>query len=322
MISLRYVVTLLLFGWLPLYGLPQGVTLKLKPETTVVGPQISAFEICLIEPYSKNLARKLKTIILGRAAPPGEAKDITRNQLKLQLRRAGLKKLIPSITGPRVVRVKTAQRDITRIRIDEAVAGWVGEKMHEREDVEWKIEYKRVPEKVAGPAGDFHLRVKPRGAFKGRGYHLLEVQAVKNGIVCTKVPVAIVIHTYERVLVATKKLTRKQRLRPSWFTTELLETTHIAHAPLKTLPEDRAVQAKVIIPAGKMLTENMIEPVPLVSRGQRVELLISAGAVALRTYALAQEPGNAHEWIRVWALETKRVLRGVVTPRGRVRVEL
>lgn len=298
------------------------VTLKLKPETTVVGPQITAFEICTIEPPSKKLARALKKVVLGRAAPPGEAKDITRNQLRLQLRHAGLAELIPAITGPRVVRVKTAQRDITRIRIDEAIARWVRKKMDDYPGVEWKLEYKRVPESFPGPVGAFSLAVKTRGTFKGRGYHLLEVRVMKDGILSTKIPVAVVIHTYENVLVATQRINRRQRLQETCFRKELQETTFSAHEPLRTLPDMGAFQARVIIPAGKMLTSAMIEKAPLVARGQRVELLISAGAVALRTYAMAQEPGNANDWIRVWALDTRRVLKGKITQNGSVHVGL
>ncbi|HHL72666.1 MAG TPA: hypothetical protein ENJ29_09160, partial [Bacteroidetes bacterium] len=41
-----------------------------------------------------------------------------------------------------------------------------------------------------------------------------------------------------------------------------------------------------------------------------------------RTYAMAQEPGNANDWIRVWALDTRRVLKGKITQNGSVHVGL
>lgn len=95
--------------------------LEIKPYVKIVGPYISLSDICTLKPKSEALQQKIALIKLGKAAPPSESKDLSLSYIKLQLRRAGLLEYIDALKGPRIIRVTTAHKDITRLRIEEAI---------------------------------------------------------------------------------------------------------------------------------------------------------------------------------------------------------
>lgn len=99
----------------------KGYILEIKPYAKIVGPDILLKDICLLKPESEALQKKVALVYLGKAAPPSESKDISLSYIRLQLRRAGLLEYFDTLKGPRIIRVTTAHKDITRLRIKEAV---------------------------------------------------------------------------------------------------------------------------------------------------------------------------------------------------------
>ncbi len=299
----------------------QKMTLKLKSQVIVVGPNVKLTEICTILPNDAALLRRLDKIILGRAAPPGESKEISRSLIKMNLRRTGMYDRLGAITGPRTVRVKTAQKDITRVKIEDAVAQFIGSKMPDRA-VEWRFDYSRIAEKIAGPVHPFEFKIRLQNSRLNKGHTTFEVRIMADGKTVTRTKVSGILRTFENVAIAAKELSRGQVLQPGDMLTKKMETTYLAGDPLLTLGGEKPLESRVRIPAGKIITRKMIMASPAVRKGERVVLEIVAGNVALRTRALSQQNGALHENIRVWMQDTRKILKGEIIAKGLVRVEL
>ncbi len=293
--------------------------LHLKPETVVVGPYIYLHEVCEIKPESKSFLKKLKKVRITKAAPPGESKDISLSQLRLVLRHAKLEKFIRQIKGPRVIRVKTGHKDITRMRIEESIGQFFRQRMREFAG-DWRLEFRRIPDSTAVPVGPFEMVVQQKRP-KPRGYQLVDVQIVQQGVPIKQFTVGLVLHTYESIAVATRRIKPREPLRPGDIEMKMLETTHLSGEPIRQ-PRADSIWARVVIPKGKIITERMIERIPDVIKGSWVRLEIEAGQIRLETRALAQQSGNRNDWIRVWVKDTRRVLKGQVIGQGKVRVLL
>lgn len=295
--------------------------LELKATAKVIGPLITLDDVAALRPPSAALQRKLAGIVLGKAAPPSETKDISQSFVRRQLQRAGLLEVIDAIHGPRIIRVTTAHKDITRLRMKEAVAAAVEQALKKRA-VEWQVEDRRLPDKLPVPAASFQLVARPASRTIRPGYNVFVLDAHLGDQVYALGKVSAVVRTFATVAVANRKLGLRERLTGSDLRFEQRETTYLNGEPIRPQDLKHALRTKTTIPEGRIVTDRLVETAPLIWRGEKVRLDIIAGGVLVSTNAVAQEAGYMHDWIRVWNHETRRVLKGIVTGKGSVRVEL
>jgi len=295
-------------------------TLEIRRYTKVVGPRIVLGKLCKVVPDSREFSEELDRIFVGRSAPPSESKDITLSFLKLKLRAAGLLKKIRRINGPKIIRVTTAHKDITRLKLKEAVAAYIGREFSSK-NIEWKLDFQRVPEKCAVPVSKFELEFKPQGKIKS-GYNVVSLLFKTDGVIASRAKVAFKLKTYQNVAVALKRIPIRTILNRDAVGFELRETTHMASAPIREDELTDSLQTRVFISKGKVLHSKMVEKKPLISKGDKVRLKVKAGSVILTSNAIAQESGFQRNWIRVWNIKTRRVVKGQIMAKGEVWLEL
>jgi flagella basal body P-ring formation protein FlgA len=71
-------------------------------------------------------------------------------------------------------------------------------------------------------------------------------------------------------------------------------------------------QARKYIPAGSMIYLSMIENVPVVNAGDRVNIVIEKGLIRITAEGVARQKGGIGDLIRVVNLGSKKVIRAVV----------
>ncbi len=295
------------------------ITLILRAHVVVVGPEIHLGDLCKLEPPNKTLARKLARLKVTRAAPPGESKDVALSKIRLVLRHAKLERYIKKIKGPRVVRVKTGHRDITRMRLEEIIGAHFNRLLRDFAG-EWRLEFKRIPDSLAVPATRYDIRVRSASPFR-RGYQTVSLSIRQQGKEVARQRISLVLHTYERVAVARRNLRPGETVAEADVELALRETTHLPAEPLRKIRPDRFA-LRVFVPSGKVLTRNMVQIVPDVERGKQVQVEVEAGGVRIQTRGLAQQDGNMRDWIRVWLSDTRRAVKGQVVGKGKVRIQL
>jgi flagella basal body P-ring formation protein FlgA len=79
---------------------------------------------------------------------------------------------------------------------------------------------------------------------------------------------------------------------------------------------------KRAVSPGMVLTPNMLEAPRIIRRGDRVTLEASQGALAVRMQGEAVMDGRRGERIRVRSLNSKKIVEGVVTATGVIKVTL
>ncbi|TDI87718.1 MAG: hypothetical protein E2O78_00705 [Caldithrix sp.] len=67
---------------------------------------------------------KLSAIKIGKAAPPGESTEILLSHIKKKLMHAGFGEYADSISGPRTIRVLTAQKEIDKAFVKEGLVAF------------------------------------------------------------------------------------------------------------------------------------------------------------------------------------------------------
>ena len=80
------------------------------------------------------------------------------------------------------------------------------------------------------------------------------------------------------------------------------------------------LRAKRSLRKHQIFRASQVEGVPLVERGDRVQIVLQAGALRISAAGKAQEAGALGDWIRVLNMDSKRELSGRVDRDGRVHV--
>ncbi len=109
----------------PINGKVSPPTIQLKAKCVVVGQNVTFGDISNItdsNTLSPALKSELRNVVIRKAPPPGESTDISRNEIKRRLERAGFGTVVQSIQGPRNIRVVSAHEEIDKAFIKEELA--------------------------------------------------------------------------------------------------------------------------------------------------------------------------------------------------------
>jgi len=79
-------------------------------------------------------------------------------------------------------------------------------------------------------------------------------------------------------------------------------------------------QMKRSVRAGMVLTERNTEPIPIISRGDKIIMKACIGSVLVTAEGVAREDGGLNEIIRVYIQTTKKTIEGRVVDNKTVRI--
>lgn len=97
-------------------------SINLKAKAVVLGPEVKLGDIGFITVPDVKLRKRLMSIKVGEAPPPGESFEITLHFVKRLLETTGYAHVASRLNGPRSVRVITAQKEIDKAFVREEFA--------------------------------------------------------------------------------------------------------------------------------------------------------------------------------------------------------
>lgn len=176
---------------------------------------------------------------------------------------------------------------------------------------------------------DPRLRLKPCGrpleAFMPTGARLNGNTSV--GVRCPgpaawKIYVSGSIEVFGQVVIASEPLLRGESLGEAQLRVVERELSGLSYGYFDGTDKLQGMLAGRAIPAGTVITPNMLTAPRLINRGDRVTLLTGSDRFEVRMRGEAMSDGTRGERIRVKALNSKRVIEGWVVSRGVVKVTL
>jgi len=122
----RHQKLLLIFCFLMGYNLAPAktilLTINFRTESKVIGPNIKLGEIGQIMVTDQKVKQQLNNLVIAKAAPPGEALEITRSYIKKCIREHGFNLNSIIFNGPKTIRITTIQNRLIHLRIDDPMA--------------------------------------------------------------------------------------------------------------------------------------------------------------------------------------------------------
>jgi hypothetical protein len=110
------------FGICPVvYGNPQ-FTISFHSESVVVGSEISLGEIGKIVLNNEKLCKRLSSLVIAEAAPPGETREISLSYIKKRLKELGFDIQQIHFKGPKVLRITTMPNKLIDLLIEDKIA--------------------------------------------------------------------------------------------------------------------------------------------------------------------------------------------------------
>ena len=187
-----------------------------------------------------------------------------------------------------------------------------------------QVEFERGAEsfiKLTSPPFDFSIR-SPRS--RRLGVREMTVIIRRDGRVQRTVRIGVSIRLSRRVVVAAKALNVGTFVRRQDLELEERIFDRLADAGLRDFSSLIGKQIKRYIPVSRQVTDADVKSVDLVKRSRPVTVLGAGGNISVRLTGVALDSGDLGDSVRVRigdSRKDRRVLRGVVTGVGTVRLE-
>lgn len=149
----------------------------------------------------------------------------------------------------------------------------------------------------------------------------LKVSIYRNNQLVKIVPILAQISLEAKVLVTKRKINSKALISKNDVTWSWKKLNRIRNKLVIKESDLLENRAKRVIPEGAILTANLLEPVPLVKRGQLVTAVYNKSGLEIKTVGKALKTGLKGEIIPVRNERSKNVFRGKVIGTARVLVE-
>ncbi|MFQ5714620.1 MAG: flagellar basal body P-ring formation chaperone FlgA [Candidatus Scalinduaceae bacterium] len=297
------------------------VEINIKDKVTLKEKTITISDISTITGDNVELVKKIGNIEIGRTPWPNNFRKIKVYFLKMRLKSSNIKLSDVVFNGARAVTISVEATKITGAEIAQKAKEYLLSVLPAA-DRENAVELERVPgdQWVPRKRDEIVLDVSLVDSNKDRGNIELIVSAGSNIAPFFKTSVVFKVRVFENVVIAKRKIGRRQRLTKENIFLAKRETTKrhgLAFFSMDDLTGRVAV--RTILP-NAIITENIVETSPTIQKGSVVKLFIEANNFSIVTKGLAQETGRTGEVIRVRNLNSKKVIYGKVVDPERVQI--
>lgn len=286
---------LFLNGGAPATARPEAI-ITLRSEPFVRGEAIQLGAIADIESGDPVLAAELHSLVVGRAAPPGEVREVDFTYVRIRLRQTGLAddqfRLMPppGIDERGSVPVRTLAQIVSaaalRAAVDQAVRAALAASLLRADEAanglmapNVEIEFGALPD-LQIPVGALALRVAP---FQRRpsGSVIASVQVVVDGQAVRTLPVRASVQVLQPVLVLKERVSRHTPLAPELVAFERRDERSVPAGALRSADQMNGMRTARYLRAGSILSESVVEPVPDAAAGDVVRILAQVGVVTV-----------------------------------------
>lgn len=190
---------------------------------------------------------------------------------------------------------------------EKSVHSYLSKKLTDYEKFEFELH--RLP----SAGNNTTIRLVDDNTFKLSGnLGYIPAEIVRNGRSVSTTFITVRLKLYQYSAVALRDIQREEVFEDDLFKRELVEVSAMRIKPLDVNERLLSSRAKQFIKAGNYITDNMIESIPLVQKGEKISALSIAGSVVVSIDAVSREDGSANDIIRIVAHGNKHFRAKVI----------
>lgn len=330
-----------------------GASIRVWPGAVVVDETVRLADLCELSGFDIETERLLRTVAVGEAPPTCGSRLIHIDRIRQAVAAAGANMATITLSGatrcavtrPAALETPSASNaphsDKTGVDADDGGAAASGP-AHVRPDshttlrlavVDYfdsefaryggqaEVIFDRTSDQILNLSGpQYEFRVRRRGGAP-LGLTPIQVDVLANGKTVQTVPLVVQVTMLRPAVTARRSINQGATIRAADVHVVPMSFTRLDKLGLDDTAMAIGQRARRFTPAGTLIGAPMLEQVPLVLRGQLVQLVSVAGSVRIVTTGKAAEDGLLGEVIKVRAVDNKRVeFDATVIGPGHVRI--
>ncbi len=292
------------------------VSVRIQAQTQVAFDRVYLIDIAAIQ-APLTLKQKLAQIELGPAARPGKVRNLPGSWIVSRIKAVLGTVDGAELTVPEQVAVARAWQPLPTDLLRAELTRYLKDQLP---GTRFQVNRFKVRGPKALPTGKLTVSIVDRKRKRLAGNISLPAIIYVDNTVCGSVTLSAWIDCYKSIVCAKTDLFGKTVL-----TARDLEyrEVNIAKAPARLLTRLEAAVGKATrrtIKAGTCLRPNLLQSVPVIRKGDRVQMVARNGALRLVTFGVAKSNGDRGAQIRVENLTSRKIVVGRVKDARTVEV--
>lgn len=283
------------------------------PERVIVpGPKIYLSDLGSIRDQSQTKNLDL-AIDLGPAPYPGQVRVFSREYLGLILKQKGFNRPLDIQMGIQV-EVRVDSTCITAAQMEAAIQKEITQ--DNPLIIKRWVELRNLPDETWLNKGEWQVNAVPLGDLPMVGTAIIRVTLTKDTEIKT-INVSGKIRALGRVYQSTRDISRHSLINEHDF--QMIETELINGREFLGRLDQKNRSTK-LIQKGRILEANHIQPIPLVTKGNIVNVIVTDGNISVKMTGVAGKDGWLGDRITVQNPTSKKVFQGRVSGPNLVEV--
>ena len=307
--------------------------IQLWPQAVVTDDAVMLRDVCRLTAFSANDAQTIGDLVVMDAPPVGGSAILSLEQVRAALRASGTNMAGVTLKGAASCDISRPQRIERQCRkgatpsaasarrtLHDAIESFFAEELA-RHGGHVQLQFGRVDESIlrlSEPEFSFDIR---RTSGQTLGLVGVEVKVLSRGKVVQSVPILLNVSLVRECIVAARGINLGQTVTESDIRTATVTFSELDDPSIGDPAAVIGQRARRYIAEGRLLTASELEPVPLVKRGQVVDVYSRVGGVSVVTAAKSLDAGAYGDIVELRSTDSMRkTFTATVTGTGRVEV--
>ena len=156
------------------------------------------------------------------------------------------------------------------------------------------------------------IQILPGRRPVSKGLQLLRCGVFLDGRLQQSLDVKVRVRTFQDVVASAALLGRHETILPEHLVISRRETTTLGQPVFTKIEDVAGMWAKMVIRTGQIITENLVEILPLIRSGSPVKVYFRSEGLEVTMPGVAQQDGFANARVRVKCRDTKKSYTAVV----------
>ena len=297
------------------------IVIDLRSSSVVNGKNITVGDIATVKGGDIDLSLAIDKLVLARAPWPGNDRTMGLGEIRMMLYNRGVDLSGVRFEGAREVTVNVESIVISGQELANHAEKYLRNKLM-REEGDVVMELQLMPDNQVVPLGNGDIKLRFARASTGRSkrHIYLSISIVVDGDVYKTVGLTFNIKRFGSIVVAKTTIKAGQVIRKGAVTIESVETTPLSGDTFDDIDDIVGKVAKRSLRSGQVITDEMLDDVAVMSKGDTVVILIRSPGLSIRSKGICEEDGTYGDMVKVINADTKKVLYGHVLDSGTVEV--
>jgi len=179
-----------------------------------------------------------------------------------------------------------------------------------------------TPSDITTTAGALDISAAPVADVNGKNRASVTLTVSVDGKAIKRMIVNYRISIIGDVLVASRNISRHDTISKSDVKVERKDILKSRSTAIRSLDQIEGLRATRYTRAGSVMTEGLVEPVPLVRKGQEIIITVKSAGVVVTSPGYAMEDGGKYDLITVRSNFSKEDFTAKVVDEARVSIDL